>query len=91
MSLRISVTSGKDCATASAEPSAGPLLANRGFQGGTDYASAQTATAAACSDLCAGEEACVAMTYIVSERTCYLKRATTALVDTGNMISAIKR
>jgi PAN domain len=70
----------------------GPLLVNRGFQGGTDYRQARTPSAAECSRLCDLDGAvCVAMTYLVNEQTCYLKNGLTQLVQTGNMVSAVKQ
>jgi hypothetical protein len=67
------------------------LMQGQGFLGGTDYREAQVASAGACSALCARESACVAMTFIISKKTCYLKNALTATAASSDMVSAVKK
>ena len=67
------------------------LMENQGFMGGTDFREVQVGSAVECSSLCASENACVAMTYIVSAKKCYLKNALTQLVAAGGMVSAVKK
>jgi hypothetical protein len=77
-------------------PSAPPhamsaLMENQGFMGGTDYRETVTASAIECSSLCASENVCLAMTYIIDTKKCYLKNAPTELHAAGGMVSAVKR
>jgi hypothetical protein len=69
----------------------GPLMTGQGFLGGTDYRSAQAASPDECSSLCASEDVCVAMTFIISSKTCYLKNKLTSTAATSDMVSAVKR
>jgi hypothetical protein len=48
-------------------------------------------SADACSDLCYQREACKGMTYVVSNRTCWLKSAVPNRTPNSDMISAVKR
>jgi hypothetical protein len=48
-------------------------------------------SAEACSDLCYQRESCRAMTYVVSNRTCWLKSAVPNRTPNSDMISAVKR
>jgi hypothetical protein len=48
-------------------------------------------SADACSELCYQHEACKAMTYVVSNRSCWLKSAVPNRTENKDMISAVKR
>lgn len=69
----------------------GPLMEGQGFMGGTDYRSTQVASAAECAALCENEDACKAMTFIISQKMCWLKNALTATAATPDMVSAVKQ
>lgn len=48
-------------------------------------------SAEACSDLCYMNPACKAMTYVVPNRSCWLKYAVPAPIQDSTMISAVKK
>lgn len=74
-----------------AELGMGPLLPGQGFLGGTDYKEVQVSTAADCRRLCAAENMCVAMTFSIMQKKCWLKNQTTTLAASGDMVSAVKQ
>src|SRR6266478_1820733 len=47
-------------------------------------------TPEACSDLCYMRSDCKAMTYVISNKSCWLKYAVPARIQNGDMISAVK-
>lgn len=49
------------------------------------------ASAEACSDLCYAEPKCRAMTYVISNRTCWLKYAVPDPTPNSDMVSAVRR
>ena len=48
------------------------------------------ASAEACSDLCYSRADCKAMTYVISNKSCWLKYAAPTPIQNADMISAVK-
>ena len=49
------------------------------------------ASAGACSDLCYARTDCKAMTYVVSNKSCWLKYAVTSPIQNPDMVSAVRQ
>lgn len=68
----------------------GPLVPGLVYLQG-DYRSEPVASAEQCSALCAQEAQCRAVTFIISQRLCWLKNTVPGTATSSDMISAAKR
>lgn len=71
------------------KPTMGPLVEGLAYRQ-ADYRSASVASADDCSALCRDEERCVAMTFVVSQKLCWLKDSVPATANHRDYISAVK-
>ena len=67
-----------------------PLLLSQGYKAGHDYTSAPAVSAYQCQVLCSGAPRCKAMTWIDSQKLCWLKDALSPLAPTSDMTSSRK-
>jgi PAN domain-containing protein len=84
--------SGKDQALPPApivNPTMGPLVVGRVYLQ-ADYRSAPVASAAECSALCDKEAKCMAMTFVIGQKLCWLKDKVPATADSPGYVSAVK-
>ncbi|MGZ9074402.1 MAG: hypothetical protein ACXW13_01380 [Burkholderiaceae bacterium] len=72
-----------------AHPKMGPLVKGVAYLQ-ADYANALVTSAAQCSKLCGDAKPCVAMTFVVSQKRCWLKDKVPARSAHPDMISAVK-
>jgi hypothetical protein len=75
------------------KPKMGPLLSGVGLDHNDIAAGGWVSltSAEACSDLCYARDDCKAMTYVISNRSCWLKYAVPSRTSNKDEISAIKR
>jgi hypothetical protein len=67
-----------------------PLQIHVGLMGGTDYANHYVDNADVCYEMCRVDRRCRAMTFIYSNKLCYLKTAVTDSSPNSDMASATK-
>jgi len=66
-----------------------PLVKGRAYLQG-DYRSFSVNSAAECSAVCAREAPCKAMTFVISQRLCWLKNTVPQMASSTDMVSAVK-
>jgi len=67
-----------------------PLVDGRNYRN-ADYGYLKTESAYACAERCAADPRCVVMTYIKSQKRCWLKKKVNAITLSDDMVSAVKR
>jgi len=72
-------------------PKMSPLRLRQAYKAGHDYKSVPTVSAYACQVVCAGDNRCKAVTWIDSQKLCWLKDALSPLAANPDMTSSQKQ